>query len=140
MGLGILGEGGDVVLLPRVVFCLLCDDVSNNLRVLDVVLPAHERPDNLNDLLVKHVIEEPIRSHNENVVMGDIMDLSVCLLRVITSSSDLERKVEAVGLLLRTEHRNHVSSRLAHEKVARVAQVACVEHGSFFVERYDHTC
>ena len=80
--------------------CLLRYDVSNDLGVLDVVLAAHERPHDFQKLLVEHVVEEAVRSNDQDIIVLHIVQLCFSFLRVVTSGTDLEWEVEAMGLLL----------------------------------------
>ena len=92
-------------MVKRVPLALMSDNVSHELGVCQVVLPANEWPNKPHDLSVIHVVKESIRSHDEDVVMVDVVHLSVGAGRVIATCSDLVWEVEAVGLLFRTEHR-----------------------------------
>jgi len=68
-----------------------------------------------------------------------LVQLDLALGRVVTTSSDLVREVESVGLFLRAENRNEVKSTFAQQKVTGVAQVTSVQFGLFALEKCDHT-
>lgn len=67
------------------------------------------------------------------------MCLSVSFRRVVSTSADLERKVETVSLFTSSEDRDKVESILPQEQVAGVAKVSSIDERCVPVKRSNDT-
>ena len=101
----------------------------------------NKRPDTVDDLLIKEIIEESIRSNYDNVIVLHTVELCISFLWVITSRATLVWKIKAVRLLNGPVYCFEVLAAIAHskQKISRVTQVARVDHRRFFVETGDNT-
>ena len=82
--------------------------------IFHVVTSSNKWPHKSHNLDVIHIVKESISSYDKDVVMVDVVHLSLGFVGIISVCSNLEGKIEAVGLFLRAEYRDELSTFFPH--------------------------
>lgn len=120
-------------MLSRKLFGFFCNDFGDQARVKQIVSSTDKGLNELNNPDVKQVVPETISPNYQDVVVIYFVALDITACRVITASSNLIGKVEAVLLFFGPINLDQIQATLSEQQIARITQIASVNNWFYLV-------